>query len=259
MSLLKVSRSLKARTDAEFARSKEVAQLTVSLTRTQQYCAVALTTVLVYHSVLTLEKEINYFWRNPRSSVSIIYFANRYIGLLAAVCNMTVFLFSESHASCACSFSFWVSCLAGLVVFFLLDYILLIRTTALFHEHKTLSVALKILLGAEVFISFCLLIYVISIENGPGPILWLVGYTKANYSIVTYSVVESSPFVAIVRSTAGIPILVCTLGSHLFLNLKEAGEKGVNGGTNYTPDISDMDFVENGEGNEESSDRGGSA
>ena len=54
--------------------------------------------------------------------------------------------------------------------------------------------------------------------------------------------------------TLGNPSLLCVLGSHLLINLKEAGELGLNEGTNYRPgflsqSVSDMEFAE---GNTES-------
>ncbi|KAH8109223.1 hypothetical protein DFH11DRAFT_1629474 [Phellopilus nigrolimitatus] len=35
-----------------------------------------------------MDKEIKYFWSSPRSFVSLIYFANRYIGILGALSNI---------------------------------------------------------------------------------------------------------------------------------------------------------------------------
>ena len=43
----------------------------------------------------------------------------------------------------------------------------------------------------------------------------------------------------------GNPTLLCILGGHLLINLKEAGEIGVNEGTNYRSNsVSDIDFAE---------------
>ncbi|KAH8109844.1 hypothetical protein DFH11DRAFT_1547934 [Phellopilus nigrolimitatus] len=62
-----------------------------------QYTGVAILTLLVYNTIITMDKEIKYFWRetdtnvscgmksSPRSFVSLIYFANRYIGILGAL------------------------------------------------------------------------------------------------------------------------------------------------------------------------------
>ena len=40
----------------------------------------------------------------------------------------------------------------------------------------------------------------------------------------------------------GSPTLLCILGGQLLINLKEAGERGANGGTNYT--VSGIEFGE---------------
>ena len=59
------------------------------------------------------------------------------------------------------------------------------------------------------------------------------------------SIVEISPFAADVVNAAGSPTLLCILGGQLLINLKEAGERGLNGGTNYTStSVSDIDFDE---------------
>ncbi|KAL5514011.1 hypothetical protein ACEPAG_2772 [Sanghuangporus baumii] len=229
MSLLNVSRSLKARTHADIVDPKEVTLFIVSLVRTEQYCAVALMTVLVYHSVLTLKKEVKYFWRNLRSSVSIIYFANRYIGLLAAVGNMTASLFSKSHASLGL-FSFWVTNLTSLLIFFLIDYILLIRTMALFHRNKTLSIVLKFLLGVEICISSCLFIYTI----------WFA-------DVGVSSLAEGLSFCLPRRSPPRSLFIFSWMAA---LTTRS-----------YTMALSffpvDIDFADNGAGNEESSEREG--
>ena len=63
--------------------------------------------------------------------------------------------------------------------------------------------------------------------------------------IVETSIFIDNFFVADILSAAGSPTLLCILGSHLLINLKEAGEMGVNGGTNYRLSrISDIDFAE---------------
>ncbi|KAH8106469.1 hypothetical protein DFH11DRAFT_1830614 [Phellopilus nigrolimitatus] len=60
------------------------------------YTQVAILTILVYDTVTTMDKEIKYFWdqayayllcgmkSSPRKFVSLIYFTNRYIGILGA-------------------------------------------------------------------------------------------------------------------------------------------------------------------------------
>ena len=45
---------------------------------------------------------------------------------------------------------------------------------------------------------------------------------------------------------AGSPTFLSILGSHLLINLKEAGEMGFNGGTNYK--LSRMGDIDFGEG-----------
>ena len=61
----------------------------------------------------------------------------------------------------------------------------------------------------------------------------------------------------IILPALGHPSLLCVLGSRLLVNLKEAGELGLNEGTNYRPDsfsetLSEMEFSERvAEGNDQ--------
>ena len=52
----------------------------------------------------------------------------------------------------------------------------------------------------------------------------------------------SSYFAYIVNACGQLPVL-CILGSHLLIHLKEAGETGMNEGTSYKPEISSMNFA----------------
>ena len=59
------------------------------------------------------------------------------------------------------------------------------------------------------------------------------------------SIVIGNPLVRSILNAAGSPTLLCIFGGHLLINLKEAGEMGVNEGTNYRSNsISDIDFAE---------------
>ena len=63
--------------------------------------------------------------------------------------------------------------------------------------------------------------------------------------IVEASIFIDNSFVANILGAAGSPTLLCILGGHLLINLKEAGELGVNEGTNYRSNsVSDIDFAE---------------
>ncbi|KAL5476994.1 hypothetical protein ACEPAI_3180 [Sanghuangporus weigelae] len=297
MTLLDFSNSLKTRSDTEPV-DPSVVRLTVSVLTTGQYFAVALATVLVYYSIITFDKEVRYFWwkPNPRNSISIIYFANRYIGILSTVPVIT-----------------------HLVTIILIDYILLIRVLALFHQNKRLSIVLKVLLGLEACIGLSILIYgglidgvavgspvegmTICVINRNPPRTWfmvswlalmaygmillvLALYKAAEFwklssgfkgfhlvriliedqviyygfvifcsvcQIVSYVLVEISPLTADVLNAAGSPTLLCILGSQMLIDLKEAGERGANVGTNYTPanSVSEIDFGENDAVNEQ--------
>ncbi|EJD00607.1 uncharacterized protein FOMMEDRAFT_159364 [Fomitiporia mediterranea MF3/22] len=51
------------------------------------------------------------------------------------------------------------------------------------------------------------------------------------------------PLASALINAASSPTLLCVLGSHLLINLKEAGERGVNEGTDYrSRTVSNFEF-----------------
>ncbi|KAL5514493.1 hypothetical protein ACEPAG_2582 [Sanghuangporus baumii] len=154
MSGLNLTSSLQIHSDAEAVDPSSIRSF-VSETDISRYIAVSLITVLIYNSVITLDKEVKYFWSNPRSPISMIYFSNRFIGLLGGICYIIR------------RFSIWADSLANLITVVLLDYILLIRVSALYHEKvdRTLSILLNLLLFLEAVIDLAVLIYGNLVEN----------------------------------------------------------------------------------------------
>ncbi|OCB83933.1 hypothetical protein A7U60_g9142 [Sanghuangporus baumii] len=314
MTLLNVSSSLRTRSDTEQI-DPSIVQLIVSEFTKAQYFDVALLTLLVYHSLITLDKEvvshrcvfsnftflsecasqIKYFWPNPCSTVSIVYFA------LSPNIGAALIRISD------------------LITVVLIDYILLIRVLAFYHQNRKVAIALKILLGLEASIDLVILIYgtilqevttfrltermvicgqgraplqVLAIVSWAVPMVYglillsLALYKAAEYwklssgftgfhlvrvliqdQVIYYGLVifcsicqimfESlanitSPVEDILNIIAS-PTILCILGGQLLINLKEAGERGANGGTNYTPrSFSGIEFGENGAANEQS-------
>lgn len=60
-------------------------------------------------------------------------------------------------------------------------------------------------------------------------------------NLVAYAT-ELGPLFAAVLNACGQPALLCVLGNHLLIHLKEAGEAGMNEGTSYKPKVSSIDF-----------------
>ncbi|KAL5498702.1 hypothetical protein ACEPAH_2057 [Sanghuangporus vaninii] len=258
-----------------------------SITTKGNYVSTALLTVLVYHSLISLDQEIKFFWPNPRSSVSLIYFANRYTGLLAAICYITS-LFST----------------------LLIEYILVIRVLALYHQDEKLSIFLKSLLVLVVGNGIAFQIYGVIHEGEALGIVtegvslcfnarklsvnlivasWILpiayGLTLMGLSLykaavywrsshgfkgfhlarvlfrdqfmyygfasfyaisqpVEAAIVNVNGPAAFVLAAVSSPTTLCIMGGQLLINLKEAGERGENGGLNYTPQsVSDIQFV----------------
>ncbi|KAH8109195.1 hypothetical protein DFH11DRAFT_1814244, partial [Phellopilus nigrolimitatus] len=247
-----------------------------------QYIQVATSTLLVYNTVITMDKEVKYFWSSPRTFVSLIYFANRYIGILGAlsgiVCKSNLY------------WEDWITIL-------LIDYILLMKVLALYHQDKRLAACLRTLFGLEAAFTLGILIYgniheefivaelakgvTMCGENGIPPKVWdslscwnraapmmygiilmvLAFYKAAEHwretagfsqftlvkvliqdqalyfiMVIACSVMEiitdqldiTNVLLANFLVILGNPSLLCVLGSHLLVHLKEAGERGAN-------------------------------
>ncbi|EJD04976.1 uncharacterized protein FOMMEDRAFT_27246 [Fomitiporia mediterranea MF3/22] len=77
--------------------------------------------------------------RKPCNPISLIYFANRYIGILGEICFIVSMSFNVDLLSCR--LTMWTGNLC--------NYVLHIRVLALYHQDKRLSIFLKILLCLE--------------------------------------------------------------------------------------------------------------
>ncbi|KAH8109823.1 hypothetical protein DFH11DRAFT_1861012 [Phellopilus nigrolimitatus] len=181
----------------------------------------------------------------------------------------------------------------------LIDYILLIRVLALYHQDKRLAVCLRTLFGLEAAFGLGLLINsmfyeeIVVLELAEGvtgcgvtratprvwgavswaaPMLYAIilmvlalykaaqhwretaGFSQFNLvkvliqdqaiyfimvifccvmEIIADKLDVQSVLLSYFLSFLGSPSLLCVLGSHMLVHLKEAGERGVNGGTSY--------------------------
>ncbi|KAH8109349.1 hypothetical protein DFH11DRAFT_944844 [Phellopilus nigrolimitatus] len=180
----------------------------------------------------------------------------------------------------------------------LIDYILLMRVLALYHQDKNLTVCLRTLFGLEAAFVLGTLIYtaiyeeyfvgrlaegvtVCLVARSPniwGKLAWAipmlyaiilmvlaiykaaqhwresVGFSQSNLLtvliqdqaiyftlVITCSVMRivaeqfyiTNILLSYLMSALGNPSLLCVLGSHLLVHLKEAGERRANGGTSY--------------------------
>ncbi|KAH8109186.1 hypothetical protein DFH11DRAFT_1515944 [Phellopilus nigrolimitatus] len=266
--------------------------LAISEIDISQYTEVAILTLLVYDTIITMDKEIKYFWSSPRKFVSLIYFANRYIGILGVLSGIV------------CKMATDTSFIEDWMTIILIDYILLMRVLALYHQDKRLAACLRTLFGLEAAFDLGLLIYgniyeeskniypsYICRDNRNPAKVWaalswlvlvflgkatpmvfaIILMTLALYKAVEHwretagfsqftlvkvliqdqaiyfimvifcSVIEIMapqlnviiPLLANLLTILGSTSFLCVLGSHLLVHLKEAGERGANGGTSY--------------------------
>ncbi|KAH8109173.1 hypothetical protein DFH11DRAFT_1861690 [Phellopilus nigrolimitatus] len=261
-----------------------------------------------------MDKEIKYFWSSPCSFVSLIYFAvndilqpllindsntlqNRYVGILGAI-SVIVDHTLQANEMLRLGFA-WIQGLAGWMTILLIDYILLMRVQALYHQDKRLAACLRILFGLEAVFGLGILIYSVIYEeitvgelaegvtlcgtSRGSPKVWgtlswatpmlyaiilmvLALYKAAEHwretagfsqftlvkvliqdqaiyfiMVIFVSIMEivsnqlyiSNALLSDILNCVGSPSLMCVLGSHLLVHLKEAGERGANGGTSY--------------------------
>ncbi|KAI5119378.1 hypothetical protein M0805_001054 [Coniferiporia weirii] len=103
-----------------------VVPIVVSILDRSLHFEVAIASLLVYDTIIAMDKEVRYFWNSPGSFVSLVYFSNRYIGVFSALVNIPY-----------------------LISILLIDYILLMRVLALYEKKRTVVVCLRILFVLE--------------------------------------------------------------------------------------------------------------
>ncbi|KAF9494751.1 hypothetical protein BDN71DRAFT_1431533 [Pleurotus eryngii] len=274
---------------------------------------VAIVTVLIYDALSTLDKEVKYFWSTPRRFVSLIYFANRYIGIFSAI----VYLWYNTYrvTKTLCQFTLYTAVASNWITINLIDYILVMRVLALFSNDRMTKICLRILFVIEAAAMFGVLTYV-QVYNGTAlgefgtnytvcqsirgvqPVFFILAWAiplsfecvllvlalyKAaefwnlsqgltGFHLVKVLVIDQAFYFAVaifcnvgmiisnttsdprviskvILGIMGSPSLLVILGARLLVHLKEAGEKGVNGGTSYrmgeAGGISEINFGEN--------------
>ncbi|OCB83922.1 hypothetical protein A7U60_g9128 [Sanghuangporus baumii] len=242
---------LSARADVEYI-DPGLVPLWVLEDNIAQFFQVAIVTVLVYDAVITLDKEVKYFWKFPWNMVTFVYFMIRYAGILGAV------------AALFCNFSGWTKNAANWITIISVDYILVIRVLALYSQDKRLTIVLNALLTLEAIAKFALFIYLNVLERiaifglaKDVTFCVLALYKAAEYwrlssgfkgltlvkvliqdqvmyfalaiaccifNIMEFEVYFANGLLAGLFYALGSPSFLCVLGSRMLFNLKEAGK-----------------------------------
>ncbi|KAL5520054.1 hypothetical protein ACEPAG_1714 [Sanghuangporus baumii] len=132
---------------------------------------VALASLLFYHTITTIDKEMKYFWHTPWKQVHMIFHLNRYIGLVS------IFI-SIQRTSVT-----WIHSIAGKPRYFLnaiskltemngtdwatvlaIDFILLQRVFALFNNVVWFRSVLSVLLALEASLRLAFMIVAVRAE-----------------------------------------------------------------------------------------------
>ncbi|KAL5524850.1 hypothetical protein ACEPAF_9996 [Sanghuangporus sanghuang] len=238
--------------------------LWISGVTVSQYFQVATVSVLGYDLAISIDKEAKYFWRIPRKAVDFVYFANRFVGIFGTV----AFLYGH--------FATWTRSIAQWITIALIDYILMIRVLALYCRAKSISICLNILFVMSASSKLGIIIYglhsqqnavfslgnygtVCGVNKTPswklGMFDWLIPMVLyfmliilcSMFAILGFKLVIPNVILADILSSLGNPSFLSLLGSRMLINLKEAGERGQNEGTNYkipSMTLSDIDFAE---------------
>ncbi|EJD00596.1 uncharacterized protein FOMMEDRAFT_159344 [Fomitiporia mediterranea MF3/22] len=224
-------------------------QLLLSEIITGKYFGVALLTILVYNALTTMDKEIKHFWSSQVES-------------------------KHHHSEVHADLEFEYILLAAV------RQLHGLATYATFFRSVYWRFSNEALLVIEIGVGFGLLIHdnlfedrCRSVRDYQGSSAVVVNYllpsskqqstgkyqpdskacifsesslkTRLYITAFQIRIIISSPFVANLLTAAGNPTLLCVLGSHLLINLKEAGEMGVNEGTNYrSRTVSNISFAE---------------
>ncbi|KAJ8517596.1 hypothetical protein ONZ45_g5235 [Pleurotus djamor] len=126
--------------------------------RFAEYFQFSLLTLLIYDALTTLDKEVKYFWSNPRKFVSLIYFANRYLGIASAI---VYIWFNTYHVNIKlCQATLYTAVASNWITINLIDYILIMRVLALFGNSRVVKIILHAIFAVEVAAMFAILFYV---------------------------------------------------------------------------------------------------
>ncbi|PAV15217.1 hypothetical protein PNOK_0897800 [Pyrrhoderma noxium] len=138
------------------------AQIFMRAIITQRCIQVAICALLVYDVLITVEKEVKHFWTSRWHNVThIIFFLNRYVGILAATASIFYTALDATTSSCNlhhCKFSIWTKHVGGIFNIIIIDYILVIRVLALWGNNKFLSIILKAIIVCEAIAKLVLVI-----------------------------------------------------------------------------------------------------
>ncbi|EJD04728.1 uncharacterized protein FOMMEDRAFT_27062 [Fomitiporia mediterranea MF3/22] len=110
-----------------------------------QYFQVAIVTVLTYDAIITMDNEVKYFWKKLDNFVNVVYFLNRYSGILGAVSylfwsaygmNLALMINSILDATLLIGLRTFplLTYQEDWITIILIDYILLIRVLALYSQ-----------------------------------------------------------------------------------------------------------------------------
>ncbi|KAH8109719.1 hypothetical protein DFH11DRAFT_513647 [Phellopilus nigrolimitatus] len=236
------------------------------------YTEVAILTLLVYDMFITMDKETKYFWSSPSSFVSLVYFSNRYIGIFGSIsaivyntlqANETfTFWFQElaNKRLAACLrtlFGLEAAFTLGVIIYDTIYEEIIVKelakgvtscgtnrgppnvwdalSWAAPMVYAVILMVLSLYKAAEHwretagFSQFTLVKVLIQDQA----IYFIMVIFCSVMQIVADQLYIPNALLAELLNVLGNPSLLCVLGSRLLVHLKEAGERGANGGTSY--------------------------
>ncbi|EIW55679.1 uncharacterized protein TRAVEDRAFT_50170 [Trametes versicolor FP-101664 SS1] len=227
-----------------------------SLNAAVKYCTTAASALLIWHHLLTFDREVAFFWKRKFSGASGLFFANRYLILVYSIYNLlweplkasnvAQFRFGDStlvpfvgcttesaapvpsHLSCQCrapnihyrykidGLRTTVSIVARVSVI-VADVIVMALTWATTHRHQSVHVlGVAKTLSSVMYRNGAMYFIVLTIIN----VLYLVSYSLALTAGATASGVRASFFYSVINDT--FTRLTAILMTHFLLDLQEA-------------------------------------
>ncbi|PAV17205.1 hypothetical protein PNOK_0726900 [Pyrrhoderma noxium] len=222
----------------------------------QQYMDVAFCTLLVYDILITLDKEVKYFWtRRWCNAITVLFFLIRYIGILSMIaliitgelniplnqCNSRNHITKAkvcSHIDFLGKFGIWVTSVGGIffvtiayinsnifkgvIITIAMDYISVARALVLWDNIFKLAVCIKAFVSGSIIIVPFYMNALECVATIKGDIIEKLGFVEWMTQAIIGFIIFLLAFYKAIRDWN-------LLGSRMAINLKEAGESETKG------------------------------
>jgi len=124
--------------------------------QTQKYSRLAAMVIVLYDTLITMDREGCYIWSQSWSSMKAIYIINRYWGLFAIAVDTWIAV-TDIRTDALCQFQLIFQSWSGLATMLLVEVIMMIRVHALYERDKWIAVLLSTVFVMQAAITATLL------------------------------------------------------------------------------------------------------